>query len=82
MQKGRGNRTKKSESGEENWAICACVFMVHSYVGQFYTPEREICKSDIIMHLALGDAFLVFLVLVFVVLIFRNKAISQHQGTE
>lgn len=55
--------------------------MVHSYVGQFYTPERGICKSDI-MHLALGDAFMVFLVLVFIVLILQNKAISQHQATE
>lgn len=56
--------------------------MVRSYVGQFYTPERGICKSDIIMHLALGDAFMVFLVLVFVVLILQNKAISQHKATE
>lgn len=34
------------------------------------------------MHLALGDAIMVFLVLVFIVLILQNKVISQHQATE
>lgn len=57
-------------------------YMVHSYVGQIYTPESGICKPDIIMHLALGDAFVVFLLLVFAVLILQNKAISQHRATE